>query len=52
MMRKISIGSEVVLAIVSIFCALIAVPFVALLYLIPCVREAFNQLAYEDAMKG
>ena len=40
------------LVVAIIVCSLVALPFVALLYLIPSVRSAFDQLAYEDAMKG
>ena len=41
------------LAVAAILlCSLIALPIVAILYLIPSVRDAFDQLAYEDAMRG
>lgn len=35
-----------------IVCSLMALPLVAMLYMIPSVRGAFDQIAYEDAMKG
>lgn len=35
-----------------IVCSLMALPLVALLYMIPSVRGAFDQIAYEDAMRG
>ena len=40
------------LVVAIIACSLMALPLVALLYLIPSVRGAFDQLAYEDAMRG
>lgn len=44
-------GNAVLVAAI-IVCSLVALPFVAILYLIPSVRDAFDQLAYEDAMRG
>ena len=40
------------LVVAIIVCSLVALPFVAILYLIPSVRDAFDQLAYVDAIRG
>lgn len=40
------------LVIVTVVCALVVLPIAVVLYLIPSVRGAFDQLAYEDAMRG
>ena len=37
---------------VAILVGIALLPIMIPLYLIPSVREAFDQLAYEDAMKG
>ena len=37
---------------VTILVGIVLLPIMILLYLIPSVREAFDQLAYEDAMRG
>ena len=44
-------GNAVLVAAI-IACSLMALPLVALLYLIPSVRDAFDQLAYVDAIRG
>ena len=44
--------SEWLKVVFIIAVGLIALPIVVLLYCIPTVRLAFNQLAYEDAMRG
>ena len=37
---------------VTILAGLVLLPILIPLYLVPSVREAFDQLAYEDAMRG
>ena len=37
---------------VTILAGIVLLPIMIPLYLIPSVREAFDQLAYEDAMRG
>lgn len=39
-------------AVAIVTCGLLVLPLVALLYCIPSIRLAFDQLAYEDAMRG
>ena len=43
---------DYVLMAVTILLGIVFLPIVIPLYLIPSVREAFDQLAYEDAMRG
>jgi len=40
------------LMVVTILVGIVLLPIMIPLYLIPSVREAFDQLAYEDAMRG
>ena len=44
--------SEFLKAVAIIAVVLLVVPFVAVLYCVPSIRLAFDQLAYEDAMRG
>ena len=37
---------------VTILAGIVLLPILISLYLVPSVREAFDQLAYEDAMRG
>ena len=37
---------------VTILVGIVLLPFLVPLYLMPSVRETFDQLAYEDAMRG
>lgn len=37
---------------VTILVGIVLLPILISLYLVPSVREAFDQLAYEDAMRG
>ena len=43
---------EIFLATGVLLVALFVVPFVVVLYCIPSIRASFEQLAYEDAMRG
>lgn len=43
---------EYALMAVIIILGLVFLPVVVILYCIPSVRETFNQVAYEDAMRG
>lgn len=43
---------EYALMVVTILVGIVLLPVLMPLYLIPSVREAFEQLAYEDAMRG
>ena len=43
---------EILIAIGVVFVALPFLPIVVLLYCIPSIRVAFDQLVYEDAMRG
>jgi len=36
----------------TVLAGIVLLPVLILLYLIPSVRKAFDQLAYEDAMRG
>lgn len=40
------------LMVVTILAGIVLLPIMIPFYLIPSVREAFGQLAYEDAMRG
>ena len=40
------------LMVVTILAGIVLLPILIPLYLVPSVREAFDQLAYEDAMRG
>lgn len=43
---------EYALMAVSILAGIVFLPVLISIYLIPSIREAFDQLAYEDAMRG
>ena len=43
---------EYVLMAVTILAGIVLLPVLIPLYLIPSIREAFDQLAYEDVMRG
>ena len=43
---------EIFLATGVLLVALFVLPFVVVLYCIPSIRASFEQLAYEDAMRG
>ena len=43
---------ECPLMAVTILAGIVLLPVLIPLYFIPSVREAFDQLAYEDAMRG
>ena len=43
---------EIFLATGVVLVALFFLPFVVVLYFIPSIRASFEQLAYEDAMRG
>lgn len=43
---------EYALMVVTIFVGIVLLPILIPFYLLPSFREAFDQLAYEDAMRG
>ncbi len=49
--RKVS-WCEYSIMVVTVLVGIVLVPLLIPFYLIPSVREAFDQLAYEDAMRG
>lgn len=50
--KEVKIVSELMKAVAIIVSGLLVLPIVAALYYIPSIRLAFDQLAYEDAMRG
>ena len=45
-------SKDYVLMAFFIILGIVFLPVVVILYCIPSIREAFNQVAYEDAMRG